>query len=103
MPLLRERRDDVPLLAEPFLHLSGEKNKRVVTSLSSEAIAYLWAYDWPGNVREIENAIEYAVFFGWSDQVMPEDLWNRSWQERHDKRFPSSIIKRRSERQSSRL
>ena len=74
MPPLRERRDDIPLLAGRFLHLSSEKNKRVVTRISPEAMAYLRAYDWPGNVRELENAIEHAVVFGWTDQVMPEDL-----------------------------
>jgi transcriptional regulator with GAF, ATPase, and Fis domain len=74
MPALRERRDDIPLLADHFLRRTSAKNKRVVTSISPEAMAYLQAYDWPGNVRELENAIEHAVVFGWTDQVMPEDL-----------------------------
>jgi Nif-specific regulatory protein len=74
MPPLRERRGDIPLLAEHFLHLSSEKNKRVVTSISPEAMTYLRAYDWPGNVRELENAIEHAVVFGGTNQIMPEDL-----------------------------
>ena len=77
MPALRERREDIPLLAHHFLGRTSAKNKRVVTGITAEAMAYLQAYDWPGNVRELENAIEHAVVFGWTDQVMPEDLPTR--------------------------
>jgi len=74
MPPLRERREDIPLLAEHFIQVYSRKNKRSVTCLSAEAADLLRRYDWPGNVRELENAIEHAVVFGSTSEVVPEDL-----------------------------
>ena len=74
MPPLRERVEDVQLLADHFVQLSSRKNKRPVKGLSAGATALLKRYDWPGNVRELENAIEYAVVFGSTDEILPEDL-----------------------------
>src|SRR5262245_56966894 len=53
---------------------TAKKNKRLVRVISPEALAYLQGYEWPGNVRQLENAIEYAVVFGSTDQILPEDL-----------------------------
>jgi Nif-specific regulatory protein len=74
MPPLRERREDIPLLASYFVSKYAAKFKRRVTGLSAEARACLVAYDWPGNVRELENAVERAVVLGSTDRVLPEDL-----------------------------
>ena len=74
MPPLRERRDDIPLLASWFVRRHGEKAKRPVSGLSAEAVACLTAYDWPGNVRELENAIEHAVVLGAAVLILPDDL-----------------------------
>jgi transcriptional regulator with GAF, ATPase, and Fis domain len=74
MPALKERRDDIPLLAKHFAARYSEKCKRRVTGLSPEAIACLTNYDWPGNVRELENAIERAVVLGSTERIQPEDL-----------------------------
>jgi transcriptional regulator with GAF, ATPase, and Fis domain len=74
MPPLRERREDIPLLASYFLVKYSEKCKRHVTGLSTKVREYLVAYDWPGNVRELENAIERAVVLGSTEQIQPEDL-----------------------------
>jgi Nif-specific regulatory protein len=74
MPALRERREDIPLLAAYFASRAAEKSKRHVRGVSPEARVCLTNYDWPGNVRELENAIERAVVLGSSEFVLPEDL-----------------------------
>jgi two-component system response regulator HydG len=73
-PPLRDRKEDIPLLAQYFLQRSAERCKRVVQGLSREAEEMIIAYSWPGNVRELENAMERAVVLGVSDWVLPEDL-----------------------------
>jgi Nif-specific regulatory protein len=74
MPPLRERREDIPLLASHFAAKHGMKSKRRVDGLSPEARRCLLNYDWPGNVRELENAIERAIVLGTGEQILPEDL-----------------------------
>jgi Nif-specific regulatory protein len=74
MPALRERREDIGLLANYFTEKYGVKCNRRLRGLSPEARARLIAYDWPGNVRELENAIERAVVLGTTDLILPEDL-----------------------------
>ncbi|HSD45874.1 MAG TPA: sigma 54-interacting transcriptional regulator [Pyrinomonadaceae bacterium] len=74
MPPLRERQEDIPLLAKYFAVRYGEKCSRRIRSISSEAQKRLLIYDWPGNVRELENAIERAVVLGTTDSILPEDL-----------------------------
>lgn len=74
VPALTERRTDIPLLAEHFLRVAQNKVGRGRISLSEQAIKLLVAYDWPGNVREMESAIEYAVLHARGTEVTPEDL-----------------------------
>jgi two-component system, NtrC family, response regulator HydG len=74
MPPLRERREDISLLASYFVQKYSDKCNRRVTGISSEARARLTSYDWPGNVRELENAIERAVVLGTTEVILPEDL-----------------------------
>jgi Nif-specific regulatory protein len=74
MPALRERREDIPLLAAFFAAHFGEKVKRRVVGISPEARTCLTRYDWPGNVRELENAIERAAVLGSTEFILPEDL-----------------------------
>ena len=74
LPSLRDRREDIPLLANYFVAKYSKKCKRLVSGISPEARACLVAYDWPGNVRELENAIERAVVLGNTEYLMPEDL-----------------------------
>jgi transcriptional regulator with GAF, ATPase, and Fis domain len=74
MPPLRERGEDIRLLARYFARKCAEKSKRKISGISAEAEACLLAYDWPGNVRELENAIERAVVLGSTEVLLPEDL-----------------------------
>ena len=74
LPPLRDRREDIPLLANYFANKYSIKCNRKLRGLAPEARARLAAYDWPGNVRELENAIERAVVLGTTDLILPEDL-----------------------------
>ena len=61
LPPLRQRKDDIPLLAQHFLGKYGDENRKADLELTPDALDLLTAYDWPGNVRELENVIERAV------------------------------------------
>ena len=74
MPALRDRKEDIPLLASFFVHKQSKKSGMPLKQLSREALAVLANYDWPGNVRELENVIERALVLGTSDVILPEDL-----------------------------
>lgn len=74
IPPLRARRDDIPLLTAFFVAESSKRCKRRVTGISPETRRLLCAYDWPGNVRQLENAIERAVVLGVTELIVPEDL-----------------------------
>jgi Nif-specific regulatory protein len=74
MPSLRERREDILLLARHFVQKYARRCKVKAKPVSREAMDCLANHDWPGNVRELENAIEHALVLGHSDTVLPEDL-----------------------------
>ena len=74
MPPLRERREDIPLLAASFLNLFAARSGRNAMRITPEAIDVLLAHTWPGNVRELENVMERAVALAASDEVRPENL-----------------------------
>ncbi len=73
-PALRQRRADIPPLAQHFLQLAATKNSRPAPRLSPEALDTLQRYPWPGNVRELENAIEAAVVLAPSDVITHDAL-----------------------------
>ena len=75
LPPLRERSEDIPLLANYFLAKHNEKREKSVTAISEQAMKVLTEYDWPGNVRELENVIERAVVLTKSGVIRPDDLW----------------------------
>ena len=74
VPPLRERKDDISLLANYFLRRYNKKRKKNIKSISERAMKALAEYDWPGNVRELENAIERAVVLTNKDVIEPRDL-----------------------------
>ena len=74
IPPLRERREDIPLLALHFADKYAGKSKRPFKGISRPARALLMQYSWPGNVRELESAMEHALIMGIADEILPEDL-----------------------------
>jgi len=74
LPPLRERKEDIPLLAQHFLKKFAVENKKEVVAFSPEAVDLLMKYEWPGNVRELENAIERAVILSKDSYIKAVDL-----------------------------
>ncbi len=74
MPPLRDRKEDIPILAEHFLRRFSQESNKNIDKISREAMDEMMLYEWPGNVRELENAIERAVVVGKGRTVQPEDL-----------------------------
>jgi DNA-binding NtrC family response regulator len=75
LPPLRDRREDIPLLVRHFTKQFAEQNKRKIENVTEETMAVLLRYDWPGNIRELENAIEHAVVMADDDnELLTSDL-----------------------------
>lgn len=74
LPPLRERRQDIPLLATHFLHKYAKENAKAVNSIQPEALQHLKAYSWPGNVRELENVMERAIVLAPQPTITVDDL-----------------------------
>ena len=74
LPPLRDRREDIPMLAEHFLQKYAEQMEKAVTAISRLAMEFLLRHDWPGNIRELENVIERAVALEATPAVLPESL-----------------------------
>jgi sigma-54 dependent transcriptional regulator, acetoin dehydrogenase operon transcriptional activator AcoR len=74
MPPLRERRNDIPLLVDHFLHRIVKNGAQDNPDISDEAVSLLMDYHWPGNVRELENAIQFAIVKCRGRKILPKDL-----------------------------
>jgi transcriptional regulator with PAS, ATPase and Fis domain len=74
LPPLRERKEDIPLLATHFLQRFSEENHKNISHISPEVVGILTSYSWPGNVRELEHTIERAVILSIHPIILPEDL-----------------------------
>jgi len=75
VPALRERRSDIPLLAEYFIHRYAKRFGKRIRSLTKETSKLLQSYDWPGNIRELQNVIERAVILCDSDTLSIDARW----------------------------
>jgi len=94
LPPLRQRKEDIPLLANCFLKRYNRVNGEKVKTISAEVLDLLVDYEWPGNVRELENVIERAVVLSNNDVILPEDILLRPWKSTSDSEiisFPRSI------------
>jgi transcriptional regulator with PAS, ATPase and Fis domain len=85
LPPLRERREDIPILVQHFIHKFGKELKRSVSGISEGALKILVSYSWPGNVRELENIIQRAITMSQHEVILPDDL-------------PASIIQKTDEK-----
>jgi two-component system response regulator HydG len=74
LPALRDRREDIPLLAIHFLEIYKKRSNKTITGITEKALSRLRRYDWPGNVRELENAIERAVIIAQGNMITLDDL-----------------------------
>ena len=74
VPPLRERKDDIPLLASHFLSKLSHERGKEVTSFSHEVMEIFLGHAWPGNVRELENVIDHAIIIAKQDRILPKDL-----------------------------
>jgi len=96
LPPLRERRDDIPLLANYFAYMYSKKNKKSIKGLSKKSHKILRAYDWPGNVRELSNVVEQAAVFCKGREItldcLPEDIKKNSQPKEFTLRLPSKSL-----------
>ncbi|RJP21718.1 MAG: PAS domain S-box protein [Candidatus Abyssobacteria bacterium SURF_5] len=74
LPPLRERRDDLPLLINHFINRFNKIMAKRIRGVSEESMVFLWNYDWPGNIRELEHALEHAIVLSRSTLIEPHDL-----------------------------
>lgn len=74
LPPLRQRKEDVPLLVAHFTHKYAKQNNKKIEGVNRAALDILMAFDWPGNVRQLENVIEHAVILCQKDLISPKDL-----------------------------
>ncbi len=74
LPPLRDRTEDIPVLADYFLQRYAKKNKKDIRGFHPQTLMLLSRYDWPGNIRELENTIERGVILCLSEQITPREL-----------------------------
>lgn len=100
IPPLRERGEDILLLAEHFLNGYNRKYKKEIRGLTREAKAKLMRYSWPGNVRELQHTLERAVILSENNQLRPDDFFfpttDKSRKEDEDEELNLEKVERRT-------
>jgi len=74
IPPLRERKSDIPLLADYFVNEFNRRFKKSIERVSDEVLSLFMEYDWPGNIRELRHVLEHASIVSRGKNIMPEDL-----------------------------
>src|SRR6266699_6122982 len=77
MPSLRERKDDILILVEYFVQRYANRAGRNIRSIDKKSLGLLQAYDWPGNIRELQNVIERAVILCEGETLSVDETWLR--------------------------
>lgn len=93
IPPLRERKEDIPLLADFFLSRFKMETKKQIKGFTKEAMNLLLTYSWPGNVRELENAIERSVVISQSDYITPDNFILNSFSQSHEDDYMGKTLK----------
>jgi DNA-binding NtrC family response regulator len=91
MPPLRERREDIPILVQHFIHKFSKGLKKGVSGVSEDAFKILVSYSWPGNVRELENIIQRAITLSQYEVILPDDLPASIMQKTDEKLFEKAM------------
>lgn len=91
MPALRERREDIPILVQHFIQKFSKELKKVVSTVSGDALKILLNYPWPGNVRELENILQRAITLSRHEVISPEDLPPSIIQKADEKLFEKAM------------
>ena len=91
LPPLRERKEDIPLLAQHFLNKFAVENQKEIIDFSPEATDFLLKYEWPGNVRELENAVERAVILSNDSYIEARDMPQTTVQMNHSATVEKSL------------
>jgi len=99
LPALRERKDDIPLLVKNFIEFENYETKKAVQGINNEAMDALMNYEWPGNIRELKNAIEHAVIIENSEiiqlQSLPHHIFQHGWDNHTSDDLEDFNLKRR--------
>ena len=99
MPPLRKRKEDIPILVRGFLRHFCKENNKPLLELASDAMDALLTYDWPGNIRELQNVIERAVVLCDSETFSVDETWLKREGQRREPAVPfiATLVEREKE------
>lgn len=100
LPKLSERKEDIPILVDHFIGRFNRLNGKRMVGISQEAMAALMLYDWPGNIRELENAIEHAFVLSQGDMILLQHLPDHLIPQDHSMGVPTGLTLREMERRA---